>query len=371
LHTANRIHVLTRIGDNTHWRGKADPRTPGTAPGRRVDFHADARCGGALRFAKVYRGYSTEQLNSIIKAGGGLRQGKSQQELKSALGEAILAAQIHAGIRRWETAPPARAGEFEKVRRASERLLKLLGVATDGKPHVAPKLRGGALSGLQGQGFGWAQHWFKAVEREKRVAVLRRSRERKLTTQGRDSEADALRAAREGRREARAEKRERWRRQHGGWPADHEFPRVFETSEGNRSLVFGEDLALIAAVEGVQRLRTWAALEAKRLSKSLPSESGGKSGSRDVPMRHSHTYFVGRLALLYPRFFKREQFGVSKSALSSKNGKPAGSVGGPGIRFVQACFGPLGITMTAEAIEKAWDTCRADSKRHMGNRPRK
>jgi len=46
-------------------------------------------------------------------------------------------------------------GEFEKVARAAGGLLKLFVVADGGKPHVALKLRGGQMSGLQGQGFRW------------------------------------------------------------------------------------------------------------------------------------------------------------------------------------------------------------------------
>jgi hypothetical protein len=310
--------------------------------------------------------YSDEQLQIIILAGGGLLQGKGLKELKSALENAILRTQMHAGIRRWETAPPARAGEFEKVARAAVRLLQLLDVADDGKPHVKPKLRGGAMSGLQGQGFAWARRWLKTAEREKRVALHRRSRERRMADGERHAEAEVARAARKTRCREREAKRERWRRLHGGWPDDGEFPRIVETSEGDKIVLYGEDLALRAAVEGVQRIRTWAAFEAKRLSKEPPQTRNGKS--RDAPMRRVQTFLVGQLALLYPSLFenKRGRFGVSKLAELTKSGKPASSVGGPGIRFVQACLQPLGITMSAAAIEKAWDACRADSPMRHG-----
>jgi hypothetical protein len=322
-----------------------------------------------MPFAEGFGYYSPEQLSAIIDAGGDLLQEKSPRDLKSALEQAVLAAQIHAGIRRWETAPPARAGDFEKVARAAQRLLRLLDVPDDGKPHVIPKLRGGAGSGLAGVGFAWARRLFKAAERENRVASFRRSRERRLKEEGRHEEAEAALAARQARLKNREVKRERWRRLHGGWPAENDFPRVIETPEGQKYKIFGEDLALVAAVEGVQRIRTWAALEANRLSNIFPTEAGRKMKSRDVPMRKAQTFLVGRFAALYPEFFKskRGRFGISKLAQETKSGKPAGAVGGPGIRFVQACLAPLGIGMSGDAIEKAWDTIRAD----MGKKQRK
>jgi hypothetical protein len=321
-----------------------------------------------LPFAEDVAYYSPEQLDAIVKAGGSLSQGKTRQELKSALEQAVLAAQIHSGIRRWETAPPARAVEFEKLAQTAGRLLRFLGVTNDGKPHVTPKLRGGSLSGLQGQGFAWARHWFRTAEREKRIATIARARERKLIITGDSDKADEMQAARRWRKDVRSKKRERWHRIHGAWPTDPS-PYAMETSEGTRYLVFGEDLALLGAVEGVQRLRTWAELEAKRLRKVPPPEPVGNRRSRGVPRRKAQTFLVGCLAKLYPDFFGRP-FGVSKLANPTKSGKSPGRAAGPGVRFVQACLGPLGITMSADAIEKAWDACRADSHRKMGNQTR-
>src|SRR5262245_58451124 len=113
--------------------------------------------------------YSAAQLDAIVEAGGGLRRGKTRKDLKAALDQAFLVAQLHSVYQRSETTSPARSGEFEKVARASERLLKLLNVETDGKPQVAPKLCGSPLRGLQGQGFAWAQRWFEVAKREKRI----------------------------------------------------------------------------------------------------------------------------------------------------------------------------------------------------------
>jgi len=314
--------------------------------------------------------YSAAQLDAIVTAGGGLRRGKTRQELKAALDQAFLAAQLHAAYQRNKTTSPARSDEFEKVARASERLLKLLNVETDGKPQVGLKLRGSPLRGLQGQGSAWAQRWFEAAKREKRIELFWRDRERELIAQGKPSEAAALREKRERRRRSRKGQWERWRRLHGGWPGDNEHPTVFETSDGSRALLFGEDLALVAAVEGVQRIRTWAALEAERLTKGSQFEAERKRSVRDTPLRRSQTILVGRLARLYPKFFGRK-FGVSKLAEPTKtSGKPIGSVGGPGVRFMQACLGPIGVRMSADAIEKAWDATRSD-QRSMGNRRRK
>jgi hypothetical protein len=161
---------------------------------------------------------------------------------------------------------------------------------------------------------------------------------------------------------------EDWRRLHGGWPGDNEHPTVFDTSDGYRALLFGEDLALVAAVEGVQRIRTWAALEAERLTKGSQFEAERKRSVRDAPLRRAQTILVGRLARLYPKFFGRK-FCVSKLALPTKiGGKPVGNVGGPGVRFMQACLGPIGVRMSADAIESAG--CDAIDQRSMGKRRR-
>ena len=197
----------------------------------------------------------------------------------------------------------------------------------------APKLSGSHLRGLQGQGFAWAQRWFEAAKWEKRIALCWRGRERELIAQGKPSEAAALREKRERRRKSRNGRWEDWRRLHGGWPGDNEYPTVFDTSDGYRALLFGEDLALVAAVEGVQRIRTWAALEAERLNKGSQFDAERKRSVRDTPLRQAQTILVGRLASLYPKFFGRK-FGISKLAEPTKiGGKPVGSVGGPGVRF--------------------------------------
>jgi hypothetical protein len=122
----------------------------------------------------------------------------------------------------------------------------------------------------------------------------------------------------------------------------------------------GEHSALAAAVEGVQRIRTWAALEAGRLSRDSPSKAL-REETRAAPRRTTTTFFIGRLADLYPRFFGKP-FKVSKLALPTRDGRPAGEVGGPGIHFIKACLAQLGISMNAEAIEKAWDAYRGDKR---------
>jgi len=316
-----------------------------------------------MRFAKDYRSITAVQLDEIIAAGGGL-QGKTSEELKDALETEVLAGQIHAAKRRWRKPVTIKADDFGKVERAAKRLLQLLDVADDGKPHAVPKIR----VGLEHRGFDWARRWFNAAEREKRAATIARARERRLIAEGKTSEAAAARENREHRRGIRARQWERWHQLHGNWPSETS-PKWVQTPEGERYLIYGEGLALVAAVEGLQRLRTWAELEAQRLSKS-PAQVVQFEPS-DGPLRETRTVVVCRLADLYPRFFGRK-FGVSKLAGRTKGGKPAGSVGGPGVRFVQAFLrGVLDITMSPEAIEKAWDTSRASSKRNMGNRTHK
>ena len=173
-----------------------------------------------------------------------------------------------------------------------------------------------------------------------------------------------VRSAKDVRR-AREQQRERWRRLHGGWPGDDESPAVFETSDGNRGPDLREDLALVAAVEGVQRIRTWAALEAKRLTNGSQFEADRNRKVRDTPLRRAQTILVGRFASLYPRLFGRK-FGVSKLA-PTKSGKSAGSVGGPGREIRASVSRPTRGRMSAYAIEKTWDTNRSDL-RDMGNK---
>lgn len=94
-----------------------------------------------MLFPAGFSGYLTSQVDAIIEAGGGLARGRSRNDLKQALETTINNAQIQDPMRKWMRMAPAPANDFAKIARASERLLKLLGVAIDGKPHVAPKLR--------------------------------------------------------------------------------------------------------------------------------------------------------------------------------------------------------------------------------------
>ena len=121
-----------------------------------------------MLFPAGFSGYLTSQVDAIIEAGGGLARGRSRNDLKQALETTINNAQIQDPMRKWMRMAPAPANDFAKIARASERLLKLLGVAIDGKPHVAPKLR----YRLQRHGFEWARRYFNAVEREKRPSML-------------------------------------------------------------------------------------------------------------------------------------------------------------------------------------------------------
>lgn len=316
-----------------------------------------------MRFARDFRGYSIEQLDAIIIAGGGLLKGKTRNELKDALDEAVIGGQIHDGMRRWRKPATVRGDDITKIAQVAARLLKLLNVENSGKPHVEPIIR----IGLERQGKRWAHHWFQRHERERRVAVVARAAERKLIAAGRRNEAAKIRETRQQREDARRKVWDRWHQLHGGWPTGPS-PDAVQTPEGTGYLVYGEDMALRAAVEGVQRLRTWAVRESRRLANRAPQTVQLEPG--ETPLRETRTIMVGRLARHYEPFFGRP-FGVSKLALPTKSGKGGGSVGGPGVRFVQACLGPLGIHMKADAIEKAWDACRADSRRNMGNRTRK
>jgi hypothetical protein len=78
-----------------------------------------ARGGIAMPLGEDFGNYSAAQLDAIVEAGGGLRRGKTRKDLKAALGQAFLAAQLHAAYQRSETTSPATSDEFEKVACAS------------------------------------------------------------------------------------------------------------------------------------------------------------------------------------------------------------------------------------------------------------
>jgi hypothetical protein len=299
-----------------------------------------------------FREFSEEQLDAVIAAGGSLAKGYTREKLKEELEARIGAALLHETIRK-SVRSRASAKEFAAVARTAGRLLNLIGVAIDGQPLVATKFRGR----LQRQGHDWARRYFHAIERERWFSLHARAQERRLVKQGNHDKAAELREARERRRKSRDGKRERWRQLHGIWPIEPS-PETIQTDEGSRTRVFGEDLALIEAVRGLQRLRTWADQAAQDFLH--PAKSLGFGVMDDgSPWRSGQTVLVGHLAEVFSEFFGK-RFGISKTAEPTKSGRPAGSVGGPGIRFIQACLEPLGLTMNPDAIEKAWDAYRAD-----------
>jgi hypothetical protein len=262
-------------------------------------------------------------LDAIIEAGGGLADGQSRFELRTWLENQVSTARILGNIRKWRHARPAHSDEFEKISRAASRLLVLLGVKPDGEALVAP----GLYDGLVQQGRAWANEWSLA---DKKV-----------------QETD------QGKRLLKHH------RLHGNWPTETSF-LTYMTSDGEATY-YGEDLALVRAIEGLQRIRTWAEIAARAPGATKVAK---KQAIRKFPEnRKPATILIWLLALRYPLFFG-QSFGISKPPLPTADGRAAGEVSGRCISYIQACLRPLrlGKDMSGEAIEKAWDTCRKDAE---------
>jgi len=271
-------------------------------------------------------------LDQIIEAGGGLVRSNRREALRAALDRAVRQVELLEGIR---TAKPIKAEDLEEIAKAAARLLGKLGVAIEGDPQPRLPLR----EELQKSGREWAEEY---------RAELRRMETRRLEPT----------------------EEEEWKQRcqmHGNWPSEvrpHEADLFGE----------GQDVALCDAVRGVQRLRTWGANAAERLRKEPPLRSLKQrlsEGERKEPpsgewsatsWRHQSAALIGRLVLIYPKFFDRE-LGVSRSP--TKRGDPYG----PGIRFVGGVLRALGIDMKPPAIAKAINT--AKSELHNGKLRRK
>jgi hypothetical protein len=127
--------------------------------------------------------------------------------------------------------------------------------------------------------------------------------------------------------------------------------------------MYGEDLALREAIEGVQRIRTWAEAASKlpEGTERALSFRPKKSRHRKTPLREPATILVGYLGDIYPKYFGRK-FSIYKLVEQTRDGRPAGHVDGRGLAFVQACLAPLGVSITGGAVDKAWAHYRDDLK---------
>jgi hypothetical protein len=285
-------------------------------------------------FAENFVGYTDENLDAIIEAGGGLATGKTREGLRDCLQSQILVVRSVVDSREWDRAPLAAASEFLQISKLAARLLKSLGTEADGDPFIAPKLYYGFVE----QGQKWAQEWALLHKNKQNAA----SGSKELVLRGRKH------------------------RLHGSWPQATSFTTYVSPHLGEVT-PYGEVLALMQAIQGLQRIRTWA--EGAAQSRA-PGAKGYKQSvgisrfpDRKPPYRDPATILVGLFAYRYQDFFKG-RFTAYKLANDTKDGRRAGSVHGRGIAFLQACLGPLEIDMSDGAIEVALRNWRKDREIH-------
>jgi hypothetical protein len=282
------------------------------------------------RWLEQFRGFADWEIQEIVNAGGGLIAGRTPEDLKNELHFLI------GGIRgRADKQTPPDLARLSGIADAATVLLKLFELDPDDDPYLQLDV----ADYLEMQGYFWAPHWHRKLRKSDRISVPR---------QRRNKRASATKASLQGR-EVRDLRLAKWHR-HGSWPK-----KLSDAPEngGASGYDLGQGHALVASIEGIQRLRTWAHLASIYDHNRLKTK----------PTRRPITILIGGLAEIYPKFFGR-RFAVIKRSPSLNRG--TNEVTGRSIQFVQACLRPLGLNRTGAAIEKAWDTSRAD-KASMGN----
>lgn len=248
--------------------------------------------------------YSDANLDAIVEAGGEFVEGKDRDGLRDALDRAVRLADLDAALREKHIAARLKVQDFRALQKAAGSLLKKLGVKVAGEPRPKLQLR----LALQQHGRAWARRY---------------------------------------RAKPPSDERERSWRRHGSWPSP--VAPVLGDED-----IFGEseDLALIDAVRGAQRLRTWAMLEANRLAKEPPPQSQGIVEENGRPWRRLNNALIGRFADVYEEFF----------GCSVGWGRPEGDLEGPGVEFLCACMDALGMEMTPGAAVRALSRLRGDRR---------
>jgi len=181
-----------------------------------------------------------------------------------------------------------------------------------------------------------------------------------------DERKNGVEADAQGQRRRKLGNQARLKHQlHGSWP-NSTSPEILTTNDSSTYRMYGEDLALREAIEGIQRIRTWAEAaskspEAKERTLSLRPISG-KTRRRETPLRTPTTVLVGYLAEIYPEYFDRK-FGIHKNSIEDGYTRAGVILENQSVNYIQACLRPLGIDMTCDAIEKAWDNYRKDNQK--------
>jgi hypothetical protein len=148
------------------------------------------RAEGAMssQFLEDFDGYSDDQIDKIIQAGGGLTKGRTSVALKTKLHHAILNIQWTSEWRK--DCLPINPSDYVVIARAATKILKLLEAKSDDNSYNDSSL----AWGLKICGSQWAEYWYRTYAKGGR----RRDHHKKVLT-GKQSTPTALQRRRDVR----------------------------------------------------------------------------------------------------------------------------------------------------------------------------
>ena len=301
----------------------------------------------------TFKGYTEADAMALVnirspELGEGLEAQLEADRIGDELGSVIDSVRIYEALKPWKR-PVPRPDQLKQIQRLAARLLKLLNVDLDGKPNAEPNIRQQLLMA----GTKWAYRWVSFHEAMERQGLTQSVHEQRLSP----SDREKLRGERKARALRATAEKLRQHRQHGEWPTTKYH--VWEIqADGSERLILGENEALRSAIQGIQRLRTWSSVAAGHLKKKpYPKVEQDRK-------RLPRIVLLERLILSYDRLFGEGAFGI----VTYNYGENESTTGGKHVEFIQRAMAPLGITMNAPAIAKAFNKMPKRKEQPLYNR---